>query len=214
MESGEDGIYNLITENKNMIFQPKVTITKKDVEEIPVLRELREHISHWDSMSKYASGYAAFLIKRTLIEMRKDQYIIKNTFKPPIVFKKLTRSRPKPIELPWNEWMDSNGKVCYSGISFLDPNVISLILQYYNKLKEGSRSKFDGDTWYLIQDFTALMERALEPYPEYQRFVELKFDGYQNNEIKEILHEEFGFSHTLEYVSNIWRKKIPKIISQ
>ena len=38
LENGEDGIYNLITENKNIIFQPKVTITKKDLEEIPELR--------------------------------------------------------------------------------------------------------------------------------------------------------------------------------
>jgi hypothetical protein len=27
-ENGEDGIYNIISENKNQIFQPKVTITK------------------------------------------------------------------------------------------------------------------------------------------------------------------------------------------
>lgn len=34
LENGEDGIYNLINENKNQIFQPKVTITKKDLDEI------------------------------------------------------------------------------------------------------------------------------------------------------------------------------------
>lgn len=34
LENGEDGIYNLITNNKQIIFQPKVTITKKDLEEI------------------------------------------------------------------------------------------------------------------------------------------------------------------------------------
>ena len=38
LENGEDGIYNLISENKNQIFQPKVTITKKDLEEIEPLR--------------------------------------------------------------------------------------------------------------------------------------------------------------------------------
>ena len=36
LENGEDGIYNLITENKQVIFQP--SITKKDLEEIPELR--------------------------------------------------------------------------------------------------------------------------------------------------------------------------------
>jgi hypothetical protein len=37
-ENGEDGIYNLITNNKDIIFQPKITITKKDVEEIQPLQ--------------------------------------------------------------------------------------------------------------------------------------------------------------------------------
>jgi hypothetical protein len=38
LENGEDGIYNMITNNKNMIFQPKVMITKNDVEEIPCMK--------------------------------------------------------------------------------------------------------------------------------------------------------------------------------
>ena len=38
LENGEDGIYNLISENKNQIFQPKVTITKKDLEDIEIGR--------------------------------------------------------------------------------------------------------------------------------------------------------------------------------
>ena len=37
LENGEDGIYNLITDNRNTIFQPHITITKKDLEEIPSL---------------------------------------------------------------------------------------------------------------------------------------------------------------------------------
>ena len=48
LENGEDGIYGLITENKNTIFQPKVTITKKDLEEIPSLRQLRDTILIWE----------------------------------------------------------------------------------------------------------------------------------------------------------------------
>ena len=47
-ENGEDGIYNLITENKNQIFQPKVTITKKDLEEIPFLKQIKEAIEFWE----------------------------------------------------------------------------------------------------------------------------------------------------------------------
>ena len=37
-ENGEDGVYNIMTEDKNQIFQPKVSITKQDIEEIPFLK--------------------------------------------------------------------------------------------------------------------------------------------------------------------------------
>jgi hypothetical protein len=52
LENGEDGIYNMINNSKNQIFRPKVMITKRDVEEIPGLRELREAIKVWESRLK------------------------------------------------------------------------------------------------------------------------------------------------------------------
>jgi len=71
-ENGEDGVYNLITKNKNVIFKPKVSITKKDLEEIPPLRQLRESITQWEAALKRAEGKKAYIIKKSLIEMRKD----------------------------------------------------------------------------------------------------------------------------------------------
>lgn len=38
LENGEDGIYSLIKEDKNTIFQPKISISKKDIETIPFLK--------------------------------------------------------------------------------------------------------------------------------------------------------------------------------
>ena len=67
LENGEDGIYNMITNNKNVIFQPKVMITKKDVEEIPGLKELREAIKYWEERLKTASGRDAYIIKKQLL---------------------------------------------------------------------------------------------------------------------------------------------------
>ena len=43
-ENGEDGIYNLIINDKNVILTPKVQITERDIQEIPGLKELRESI--------------------------------------------------------------------------------------------------------------------------------------------------------------------------
>ena len=93
LENGEDGIYNMITNNKNTIFQPKVMITKADVEEIPGMKQLREAIKLWETKLKNASGREAYIIKTAIIELRKDQYILKNSYRKPIIFNKLIRSR-------------------------------------------------------------------------------------------------------------------------
>ena len=47
----------------------------------------------WETKLKGASGREAFIIKSTIIELRKDQYILKNAYRKPIVPTKITRSR-------------------------------------------------------------------------------------------------------------------------
>lgn len=212
-ENGEDGIYNLITNNKNIIFQPKVTITKKDIEEIPCLRQLREAISMWEEKLKTATGREAYIIKSTLIELRKDQYVIKNAYRRPISFTKLTHSKvqiPLDGEIIVNE---EDGSLTSSGVTLTDPAVCSAILCNYSKLKEDSWGNFEGDMWYLIYDFEKMCDKALEPYPLYQRIVETKIDGLQNIDIQLILQQEFGIKHSVEYISSLWRKKIPSLIA-
>lgn len=212
LENGEDGIYNLMSDNKNTIFQPKVTITKRDLEEIPSLRQLREAINVWEAKLKVTEGKEAFVIKKALIEMRKDQYIIKNAYRRPIIPNKLVRSRHF-IPLDDSVSFDKDGYCVPEGISLIDPAVCSAILCNYSKLKEDSWGQYEGDTWYLIYDFEQVCDKALEKYPLYQRIVECKIDGLQNVQIQQILKEEFGITHSLEYISSLWRKKIPNLIA-
>ena len=205
-ENGEDGIYNLITNNKNIIFQPKVSITKKDLEEIPLLRQLREAINMWEEKMKTATGRDAYIIKSTLIELRKDQYVIKNAYRRPILFNKLTHSKNM---LPLDEELSigEDGNIVADGVSLTDPAVCSAILCNYSKLKEDSWGNFEGDMWYLIYDFERTCDKALKNYPLYERIVECKIDGIQNVDIQLILQQEFGIKHSVEYISSLWRKK-------
>ena len=212
LENGEDGIYNLITENKNTIFQPKISITAKDLEQIPCLKQLREAINVWEAKLKTTEGKDAYTMKKALIEMRKDQYIIKTAYRAPIVPNKLTRSKTI-IELPDTATFDEDGYPIPEGVSLLDPKVVSAILCNYSKLKEDSDSEFDKDLWYLMQDFDDVCEVALKDYPLYERIVELKIDKVQNVEIQETIQLEFGIKHSLEYISSLWRNKIPKLIA-
>ena len=213
LENGEDGIYNLISDNKNQIFQPKVTITKKDLEEIEPLRQLREAINLWEAKLKVTEGKDAFTIKKALIEMRKDQYLIKNAYRRPIVFNKLTRSR-NFIKLEDKTCrFDADGYPIPEGVSLLDPAVCSAILCNYSRLKQDSFDQFEGDLYYLMDAFDQVADIALKDYPLYDKIVECKIDGLQNIQIQEILEQEFGIKHSLEYISSLWRKKIPKLIA-
>lgn len=212
LENGEDGIYNLVTNDRNVIFQPKITITRQDLEDVPPLKELRQHIERWEALQKKVTGKDAYIVKRTLIEMRKDQYLIKGVYKPPIIFNKLTRNVGHFHELPWEEWIEGD-KVRYSGLSFLDPKVVSAILCNFRKLKESSKEHLQSDAWYLVKDFEVLMNKVLDRYPLYRRIVEYKMDYCTNTEIQELLEKEFGFTHSLEYISSLWRNKIPKLIA-
>lgn len=213
-ENGEDGIYGLITEDKHIIFRPKVTITQKDIEEIEPLRQLRESIARWEERLKTATGRDAFIIKKTIIELRKDQYLIKDDFRRPIKFKNITRGMKVGPIYPNEEWIDPVTKdVAYSGLSFCDPNIVSAILQHYESLKVHSVGKFLGDTWYVMLDFEHLLDNSLKDYPMYRRIVEYKTNQCSNVEIQNMLQQEFGFSHSLEYISSLWRNKIPKLIA-
>lgn len=211
-ENGEDGVYNLMTEDRHMIFQPKVSITKKDIEEIPYLKQLREAIEFWENRLKTSEGREAYIAKQTLIELRKDQYVIKNAYRKPIVFTQLTRSRHY-IPLDGEITLDEEGYTVSSGVTLTDPAVCSAILCNYSRLKQDSWGNFESDTWYLINTFEQVCDKALADYPLYMKIVECKIDGMQNIDIQETLQQEFGIKHSLEYISSLWRKKIPALIA-
>lgn len=211
-ENGEDGVYNLITNDKNIIFKPKNTITKKDLEEIPPLRQVREAIETWGNVLKTAQGKDAYIAKSAMIELRKDQYVIKDAYKKPVNTMSYIHSKA-PIKLDGEITIDAEGTCHSTGIVFTDSAVIEAILCNYSSLKQNSYGVFENDTWYLMQDFDDLSERALEDYPLYQRIVELKIDGKQNLEIQAALEEEFGIKHSVEYISSLWRNKIPELIA-
>ena len=210
-ENGEDGIYGLVKEDKNQIFQHKVQITDEDLEEIPFLKEIREAIAAWEKRLKTASGRDAFIIKKAIIDLRKDQYVIKNAYRKPVVTMHATHDTHY-VPLDCEETI-VNDEIQYSGASLLDYKVCSAVLCNYSKLKAAGEGNFMSDTWYFMKDFDAVCEKTFKDYPYYERLIELKIDGKQNLEIQETLQLEFGIKHSIEYISSLWRNKIPKMIA-
>lgn len=216
LENGEDGLFNMMTdsENKNIILTPKMKITPRDYEEIPELKAKKEAIDKVKEQISRETGKKKFLLKQQLIEMYKEQYVIKNEIKPPMYCLNVIKSFRK-IDFGENYSIDAEGMPHSDGlISFFNWEHISALLCNYSKLKEDSWGGFWGDSWYLLEDLDILVESALkEKYPLYYDLVIYKIDGKSNLEIQKQLEIDHGIKHSMEYLSSLWRNKIPKIIA-
>lgn len=215
LENGEDGIYNMIANDKNIIFMPKVTITEEDIKEIPGLKDLRDAIDNVEKQFKAATGKRKFLLKKQLIEMRQDQYVLKSVYRQPMYMMNVTKSFSK-LQLDGKITITEDGQVKSTElVSLFDQKHVSALLCNYSKLKEDAWSKFSSDSYYLMEDLDNLIERTLkDKYPLYYDLLIYKIDGKQNIEIQELLNEKHGIKHSVEYISSLWRNKIPKLLAE
>ena len=214
LENGEDGIYSMIANDKNIIFQPKTGITQEDLDTIPPLRELHEQIIKVEKMQKEATGRRKKLLTQQLIQMRKDQYVIKGAYKKPIYAMNLIRGFSK-IDLSETVTIDPSDRLPHSTglVNFFNEAHVSAILCNYSKIKEDSYEKLHEDAKWMLLDFEKIADAALkDPYPILYDLMIYKIDGKTNAEIQELLYEKHGVKHTVEYLSSLWRKKIPKLI--
>ena len=215
LENGEDGIYNFMTGgDKNILLVPKIQITEDDIATIPGLKELREEIKKVEIRQRAARGKQKFLLTKQLIEMRQDQYVLKSSYKPPVAMMKVTKS-VNQIDLNEHITIDENGDpVSDCLISLFNPHHVCCLLCNYSKLKEDCWGHFDSDWWYLMENFDNLLERALkEDYPILYDIMIYKIDGLQNKDVAARIKQDYDVSYSVEYLSAVWRKKIPKIIA-
>ena len=214
-ENGEDGVYNLFTEDKNIIFTPKISITEEDLAEIPALRDLCAAIAQVQKIQKTARGKRKFLLKKQIIQMRQDQYVIKMSYKQPIFCLNAVKNFSS-MSFDDNISISEDGKIKdKSLISFMNPKHISALLRNYSRLKEDCYGKFYTDGYYMMEVLDELVDKTLkEKYPLYYSLLIYKIDGKSNLEIQKLLEEEHGIRHSVEYISSLWRNKIPKLIAE
>lgn len=214
-QNGEDGIYNIITNDKNIIFTPKISITEEDIQTIPGMKQLRDAIAQIEAQEKVATGKRRFLLKKQLIEMRKDQYVLKSTFKTPIYCLNATKSF-NHIALEEKISVNEDGSLKIEGnFSLLNPDHVSAVLCNYSRIKQDCWGQFSSDAYYMIQDLENLVDETLEKdFPLYYDLLIYKIDGKTNEEIQSLLERDYGVRHSVEYISSLWRNKIPKMIAE
>lgn len=216
LENQESGIYNFITEaDKNVLLTPKIQITEQDIQDIPPLAQLRKAIDLIEKQKNAAVGKRKALLTKHLIEMRKDQYVIKNAFKQPIILTKVVRNFGKKLHLNENITINEKGEPENSGlISLFNPTHISCLLCNYTNLKKEVSGKIENDFYYLINDFQKLIQKTLcGDYAIYLDLIKLKFKEKTSKQIAEILLQKYGYTYSTEYISILWRKKIPKLLA-
>ena len=206
----------MIANDKNIIYRPKYEITEQDIAEVPGLRELRESIERIEKQASTATGKRAYLLKKQLIEMRKDQYVLKEVYRRPMYSTNLVKSISR-VDLQEKIQIDPDTGEIYSDglITLINPFHVSLLLCNYSKIKEETYENFGSDLRWMMVDLDDLVERTFkEKFPLYYKLVIYKIDGKQNAEIQDLLYEEFEIKHSVEYISSLWRNKIPKMLSE
>ena len=144
--------------------------------------------------------------------MRQEQYIIKNLYRNTTVTPTTNNGGFargfSQIDLAENITIDEDMEpVSDCIVNFFNHEHISALLCNYSALKEDAWGKFNSDSYYMMLDLDNVVDDALkDDYPLYYKLLIYKIDGKQNNEIQDLLEQEFGIRHSVEYISSLWKK--------
>ena len=214
-ENTGDAIYNMIANDKNIIFHHKREITEEDIAEVPGLKELISEIEKVEAEQKAARGKRAFLLKQQVIQMRQDQYVLRNAYKPQTTNCINTMKSFSKLDFSEKVSLDEEGNVVSTGIiNFYNPYHISALLCNYEKLREANWAAVQGDAKWVLYDLDNLITKTFADNKMLLDLIHGKFFGLTNLEIQKMLANKHNKSYSIEYISFLWRNKIPKMIAE
>lgn len=217
LENGEDGIYALITNDRNKIMDPKDTITQKEIESNPALQKQITIINSLKRQFKNATGQARYSLKRQIIESWQQIYILRTSIRGEATKGHPSNQLKTMAHMPLDENITFNSKGIPQSdciITLFNPDHVSFLLCYYPQLKEECWDDLHSDMHYLLFDLENLALEALKDYPVLLDLLVWKIDGLSNEQIKEKMDVENNIRHNEQYFSTLWRKRIPKLISE
>lgn len=217
LENGEDGIYSMITNDRNKILDPKDTITQKEIESSPELQRQIHIIESLKKQFKNATGQARFSLKRQIIESWQQIYILRTSLRGEATKGHPSNQLKNMAHMPLDEHIIFNEKGFPQSdgiISLFNPAHVSFLLCYYPQLKQECWDDLHSDMHFLLFDLENIAYEALEPYPVLLDILTWKIDGLSNDTIRQKLNDENNIRHNEQYVSTLWRKRIPKLIAE
>lgn len=206
----------LSTNGKNTILSPKISITQQDLIDIPEMKQLQQLIKRTEMRIQSASGKNKYILKKHLIELRQQQYILKNAYKPPIVSIKPTVPN-FDIALHFQDDIEvtPDGHVINHGtVSLFNPEHICAILCHYGQLRANCENNINSDCWTLLNQLDHFIDILREKTPFYYDIIKMKTDNKTNEDIQKSLNAKYGYTHSIQYLSSLWRNKIPKMLAE
>lgn len=196
-ENGEDGVYQLMRSDKNMILSPAISITKKDIERIPFIKQLRESIAFLRAIP-----VKNYIVQQAIVDLSQTQYLVKNAYNKPIQFNSLVP--PQRVSIEWADYLD-----------FKNWNHVAALLRNYSKLKTKSADEIENDMCWILVDLENVIERVLpRDYPMLYDILIAKVEEMHNVDVQKMLEERYGKTFSIEYISSLFNNKIPKLIAE
>jgi hypothetical protein len=139
-KNGEDGIYNIINNNRNQLLDYRDPITEEDIESIPELRKCLDSITTLQRQyDREQSISRKKKLKTTIIESWKQAYLIKSFHRPErtVPGNNNTLVSLEMFSIPEKIYFDEKF-IPHSdqSLSFFNQEAVSFLLQYYQSLKE------------------------------------------------------------------------------
>lgn len=183
----------------------KLSLTEEDFKN-PFIKQIEDEIQRLKQVIKNAPDAKCVpMIKSILIDLKKTQYMIKgvksNSRK--LLFQKGQINYYQPTGYL------SNGEYNDSTFYFHKPKHIAALIKYYDKLLN---SDVQSTIHWILIDFDILLESC--PNEKYKDIIKWKIQGYENQEIYEMLLSKYSEGYSLMYISSLINKIIPAALAQ
>lgn len=218
LSNGEDGLYSMIADDRNLLLDNRQPLTQEDIDTIPGIKENLEIIKRLKEQLKRSHGRTRFALNQQIISTYKEIYSIKSSYQDTMAKIRINSQIRHMAHMSLDEHViiDENGMPQSDGpISLFRPEHVSFLLRYYSKLKGECWEDMDSDMHWLLIDLENLVDKALLPDNEvlYDLLV-WEIDGMMGAEIVRQMERKYGIVHSEQYFSTLWCKKIPKMVAE
>lgn len=206
-------------ETKNKLLCVKNKITKEDLQN-KYIGQIQESINNLklkidDPNYPYKEDIPK--LKKIIIELRKDQYLIKNYIHSPIIFNKLIFNHKNNINYYQQTGYVKDNNFYYindSTIYFSKEQHISALIQNYSILKFNSKKDVQSTIYWILIDFENLLQEFFKTCDneKYKDILMYKLYGYSNEFINNFLMRKYQKQYSSSYLSSIINNVLPKLI--